>query len=143
ANRLCINLHYQGRSRVIEPYSLRQTRDGNLLLYGLHAGTWETRAYRVDQIQGLEVTKQVFIPKFAVEFSGSGLLFARPTASAPVRPRPSVRPSRSGHGPTYVIECLTCSKHFYHQQRNTTLRRHKDRDGWPCPGRRGSVVDVR
>lgn len=32
ANRLCVDLAYQGSRRLIEPYSLRRTRDGNLLL---------------------------------------------------------------------------------------------------------------
>ena len=55
-NRLCVDLTYQGR-RLIEPYSLRRTRDGNLLLYAVKHNTGEDRSYRVDRIQGARATK--------------------------------------------------------------------------------------
>ena len=31
ANRLCVELRYQGTTRLIEPYSLRMTQDGNVV----------------------------------------------------------------------------------------------------------------
>lgn len=68
-NRLCISLDYQGSRRVIEPYSLRRTRDGNLLLYAVKHNTGEDRSYRVDRIQGAEVTKIPFKPRYALEMS--------------------------------------------------------------------------
>src|SRR5690606_36518764 len=37
ANRLCVALNYQGSSRLIEPYSLRRTRDGNIVLHAFNA----------------------------------------------------------------------------------------------------------
>ena len=33
SNRLCVDLEYQGSVRRIEPYSLRRTRDGNIVLH--------------------------------------------------------------------------------------------------------------
>ena len=48
ANRLCVNLNYQNKYRLIEPYSLRRTQEGNILLYALRHETNEWRAYRVD-----------------------------------------------------------------------------------------------
>ena len=78
ANRLCINLTYEGRRRLIEPYSLRRTRDNNLLLYAVKHDTGEDRSYRVDRIQGAEVTKIPFTPKYAIE-----LIAARPLSSPP------------------------------------------------------------
>jgi predicted nucleotidyltransferase component of viral defense system len=39
ANRLCVNLTYQDSTRLIEPYSLRRTREGNLLLYAVKHNT--------------------------------------------------------------------------------------------------------
>ena len=33
ANRLCVDLDYQGSTRRIEPYSLRRTRDANIILH--------------------------------------------------------------------------------------------------------------
>jgi predicted nucleotidyltransferase component of viral defense system len=71
ANHLCVALGYGGRTRLIEPYSLRRTRSGLLLLYALHAGTADTHAYRVDRITSVMVTDQPFQPKFAVEFARS------------------------------------------------------------------------
>ncbi len=74
ANRLCVNLKYMDvnentKRPIIEPYSLRHTRDGNLLLYAVKHGTREERSYRVDRIQGAEVTKIPFIPRYAVELT--------------------------------------------------------------------------
>jgi predicted nucleotidyltransferase component of viral defense system len=74
ANHLCINLAYQGSQRLIEPYSLRRTQEGNLLLLAVKHQTGEPRSYRVDRIQGAEATQQPFVPRYAIEFSASGPL---------------------------------------------------------------------
>ncbi|GFP28305.1 hypothetical protein HKBW3S33_01720 [Candidatus Hakubella thermalkaliphila] len=87
ANRLCVDLTYQGSRRLIEPYSLRRTRDGNLLLYAVKHNTGEDRSYRVDRIQGAEVTKVPFTPRYIVELTSSGPISAPPTTR---------RTSRSG-----------------------------------------------
>jgi len=47
ANRLCVDLRYDGSSRIIEPYSLRRTKDGNLLLHAVKHATGEARSYRL------------------------------------------------------------------------------------------------
>ena len=96
ANHLCVKLGYQGTQRIIEPYSLRRTKDGNLLLHAIHADNREDRAYRVDKIESAEVTQQTFIPVYAVELSPSGPLHAPPQSrsySSPSfrQPRPSMR----------------------------------------------------
>lgn len=72
ANRLRVDVDYRAEDgrwgpRRVEPYSLRQTKDGNLLLfvvndYGL------LRGYRVDRIVGVRPTNEVFQPRFRVEF---------------------------------------------------------------------------
>jgi hypothetical protein len=67
ANRLCVELTYNGSRRLIEPYSLRRTRDGNLLLYAVKHNTGEDRSYRVDRIQGAEVAKTPFNPRYTVD----------------------------------------------------------------------------
>lgn len=69
ANRLCVNLGYDGTQRLIEPYSLRRTQEGNLLLHSVRVDNREHRAYRVDKIQSAEVTKQSFTPVYAIELS--------------------------------------------------------------------------
>lgn len=69
ANRLCVNLNYQGSQRLVEPYALRRTRAGNLLLYAVKHQTGETRAYHVDRIQNIEATKISFVPRYAIELT--------------------------------------------------------------------------
>lgn len=66
-NHLCVELGYQGSVRVIEPYSLRRTRAGNLLLYGVRVDNLETRSYRVDHITSVKVTSRPFSPRYRVE----------------------------------------------------------------------------
>ncbi len=78
ANRLCVDLTYQGSRRLIEPYSLRRTEDGNLLLYAVKHQTGEPRSYRVDRIQGAEATQISFIPKYLIELTPAGMITAPP-----------------------------------------------------------------
>jgi predicted nucleotidyltransferase component of viral defense system len=69
STRLCVNLTYDGTDRLIEPYSLRRTRDGNLLLYAVKHATGENRSYRVDRIQDAKATNISFQPKYAIELA--------------------------------------------------------------------------
>jgi predicted DNA-binding transcriptional regulator YafY len=59
----------QGRSGpgVVEPYSLRLTQDGNLVLFVVN-DYGELRSYRVDRIAGVRPTATAFTPRFVVEF---------------------------------------------------------------------------
>lgn len=72
ANRLKVEIDYRAEKgrwgpRVVDPYSLRVTKDGNLLLFVVNdAG--QLRGYRVDRIAGVRATDQVFRPRFFVEF---------------------------------------------------------------------------
>ena len=144
ANRLCVNLAYQGSRRLIEPYSLRRTHDGNLLLYAVKHYTREDRSYRVDRIQGAEVTKIPFTPKYAVELSAAGPLSAPPTTIRTGGIR-SVRPrsTTSRYGPKYIFECSYCGKKFTHKTNDSKLGKHKDKQGYPCPGRTGFYVTTK
>jgi len=72
ANRLCVDLHYQGTRRLIEPYSLRRTKDGNILLHAVKHNTGESRSYRIDRIQGAETTKISFKPRYTIELTPAG-----------------------------------------------------------------------
>lgn len=86
ANRLCVELLYNGEWRVIEPYSLRRSRVGHLLLHAIRTRDREHRTYRVDRIQGARITEQVFQPVYAVELSAVGPLAVPPTPGS--RPMP-------------------------------------------------------
>jgi hypothetical protein len=50
ANRLRVDLGYQGSVRTIEPYSLRRSRAGDILVYAVKSATGEPRSYRLDRI---------------------------------------------------------------------------------------------
>lgn len=72
ANRLRIDIDYRaedGRrgSRRVEPYSLRRTKDGNLLLFVVN-DRGLLRGYRVDRIAGVKPTIETFRARFLVEF---------------------------------------------------------------------------
>jgi predicted nucleotidyltransferase component of viral defense system len=82
-NRLCVALAYQGSTRLIEPYSLRMTKDGNLLLYAVKHDTQQARAYRADRIEGAQVTSTTFTPKYTVELTDSGPISTPAIAAKP------------------------------------------------------------
>lgn len=148
ANRLCVNLAYQGSWRLIEPYSLRRTKDGNLLLYAVKHQTEEDRSYRVDRIQNAKVTETPFTPKYAVELTASGPISTPPTVT---RTRSSsisslygvTRSRKPKYGPTYILECTYCRKRFSRSTYTTQLNQHKDKRGYPCLGRSGYLVDTK
>ena len=83
ANHLCVDLEYQGSVRRIEPYSLRRTQEGNIVLHAIRAGSGEHRSYRVDRIDGAQVTAEGFVPRYAVELSPQGSVVALPTPARP------------------------------------------------------------
>ena len=149
SNRLCVELQYQGSTRRIEPYSLRRTHDGNIILHAHNLDKGEHRSYRVDRIEGARVTNQTFVPKFAIELTPTGPVAIAPTTrpvSRPVRSAPRTRSSRrSGYsnGPTYVYECTACGKRFSRKKMTTSLNPHKDKSGYRCYGRYGYLVDTR
>jgi predicted nucleotidyltransferase component of viral defense system len=84
-NRLLVELGYQGRGRLIEPYSLRRTRAGKILLHALRARTGEHRSYRLDRIESARVTTQPFTPTYAIEFPEAGAIPAPPSSRRTVR----------------------------------------------------------
>lgn len=146
ANRLCVDLTYKGTHRLIEPYALRRTKDGDLLLFAVKHNTGEDRSYRVDRIQGAKVTKTTFTPRYVIELSAAGPISAPPYKRKSVGSgikRNRSRTSSSSYGPTYIIECTYCGKIFNRKSYTTSLNTHKDKRGYPCPGRVGYLVDMK
>ncbi len=91
ANRLCVQLDYtkedgERTAPTIEPYSVRRTTAGDLLLFGVKADTGEARSYRLDRIRSATVTRQAYRPRYAIELTATGPLDTPTTArpSAPV-----------------------------------------------------------
>ena len=72
ANRLKVSVDYRperGRigPRVVEPYSLRRTRDGHVTLM-VRNDRGLIRSYRVDRIRGVSIQPETFVPRYRVEF---------------------------------------------------------------------------
>lgn len=147
SNRLCVDLTYDGTVRRIEPYSLRRTQEGNIVLHAIRVDAGEHRSYRVDRIQSAKATDQTFIPKYAIELTPSGSLPILPTVGGVRSVRPVIRRTSSWpklrSGPVYIYECGMCGKKFERTKQDTRLKPHKTKDGWPCSGRTGWLVDTR
>ena len=147
ANRLCVDLVYRKENGEvvhprIEPYSLRRTRAGEIVLHVVRADDQQHRSYRIDRIQDVQVSHQTFTPRYAVELSPEATLSIPPTASrvqtyAPARisiPRPF-------GGVTYVYRCPVCGKQFERKRQDNKLHPHKAPAGWQCSGRSGLLVN--
>lgn len=72
ANRLRVEVDYRaerGRQgpRIVEPYALRRSTDGNLLLFVVN-DQGKLRSYRLDRIAGARVVDEAFRPRYVVEF---------------------------------------------------------------------------
>lgn len=81
ANRLRVEIDYrpgQGRSgpRVVEPYSLRRTSEGNIVLFVINDRR-QLRSYRIDRIAGIKPTAAVAI---------AAKLLTRPNGASPTVP---------------------------------------------------------
>lgn len=154
-NRLCVNLDYTANNgerstRVIEPYSLRQAQNGNILLYAVRADDGQIRTYKINQINEASVVNRTFKPRYQIELSpglnvppvhnsGGTLASLDIPKSSPVRPRANATrgTSFSNSGPTYVYRCPVCQKTFKRKKQNSRLNPHKTKEGYPCSGRTG------
>jgi Nucleotidyl transferase AbiEii toxin, Type IV TA system len=143
-NHLLVELRYHGSVRLIEPYSLRQSRAGRLLLHAERADGGGHRTYGVDTIEAIRVSTIPFRPRMPIEFSARGPMHA-PLQSRSTRGyyRTPPRTARRMTGPMHIYQCNYCGREFPHIRRNATLARHKTRDGAACPGRRGTYLGVR
>jgi hypothetical protein len=146
ANHLCIDLTYDGKVRRIEPYSLRQTREGNFVLHAIRSDSGEHRSYRVDRMQNASVTRQAFTPRYLVELSSEGPLAVSSTPIAGPKLRQSAASRTRGFaprrhtGPTYVYRCSVCGKTFNRKTMDASLNPHKGKNGLACYGTYGTFV---
>jgi hypothetical protein len=152
ANHLCVDLTYENRVRRIEPYSLRQTAEGNFVLHAIRREDGQHRSYRIDRMQGAQVTNQSFTPRYIVELTSDGPL---PYAAAAARPStalaswvPAQRARRAApapsYGPTYVYRCTVCGKTFSRKTMDGALNPHKNaKTGYDCYGTYGTYVKTK
>lgn len=144
ANHLCVDLRYNGSWRQIEPYSLRRSSTGRLLLHAERSDGGGHRSYDVDKISEIRVTTTSFQPRHPIEFSSQGPFHAPSQGHSSMSKTLRRTSSRSARAtPTYIYQCNRCAKEFRHTQRNAALRAHKDSHGHACPGRRGIYIGTR
>jgi hypothetical protein len=153
SNHLCVELDYRDeegrqRTRPIEPYSLRRTRDGNIILCAVNVEKQESRSYRIERIQGATILSRGFTPKFQIELTPSGPLTAPDTSRGGERTsrQPPARRQRTGNAwpkTTYLYRCPVCSKRFERSTMDPTLRAHKNPSGYACSVRHGIYEGTR
>jgi len=71
-NRLCAEVEYEGVTRLIEPYSLRRSANGDTLLYAFEqlkdgSPTGQLKSYDLTQIKIATLTDHPFSPRHPVE----------------------------------------------------------------------------
>lgn len=147
SNHLLIDLDYrdeQGnrRTRPIEPYSLRRTQEGNILLCAVNVERQQPRSYRIERIQGATIMSRGFTPRYEIELTPSGPLAApdTPRGSEPASRQPLATRQRTGSTwpkTTYLYRCPTCGKRFERSSMAPILRAHKNPAGEACGGRQG------
>ena len=89
ANHLCIEMTYwrkqdnSVRSYILEPYSLRRSKRGEILLYGRKVPSGEDRCFHINRILEIKPTDRTFVPAYQVEFTMMEPAFARSLALRP------------------------------------------------------------
>ncbi len=85
-NHLCLEIDYmkQGvefKKYLIEPYSLRRTKDNNIILKAIkHNSHTPDGTFRTDWIRKIKVTNQTFKPRYKIEFSLTGSIGSQSTS---------------------------------------------------------------
>jgi predicted nucleotidyltransferase component of viral defense system len=73
ANRLLVAFSYSGKSRIVEPYSLRYAQTtGNLNFYGWELASRKIKCFTVAKMHVVHVLQENFAPRYHVELSTSG-----------------------------------------------------------------------
>lgn len=146
ANRLLLGFQYNGKQRLVEPYSVRRARTtGNILLYAWELSSQQIKAFKIPEMFNAKPTNTSFSPRYKIELNSQG-----PVTILPVESRPRITTpysgraprSRTSYGPTYIVQCTYCQKRFRRTSYDTSLNKHKTPEGWDCPGRIGYLVDT-
>lgn len=153
ANRLLVELDYDRSTRKIEPYSLRRTQDGHIILHAHNVDKNEHRSYRADRIVGARVTRQSFVPRHQIELAPQGPVLVGPATSrigskvsgssiSGARQSSRARAVRAT-GLVYVYQCPYCQKSFRRNRMDSHLNPHKNKAGGRCAGRTGYLITTR
>lgn len=156
ANRLLLSYVYNGKQRRAEPYSLRESKDGVILLYAWDGGP-TIKAFKVEEMQNVSATSESFSPRYNIEITETGkniqpvsagrraslgnYSFSKPSL---IRRSSPTRTHKSYGGTKYVFECSMCGKRLTKSTNDSTLRKHKYPDGYyDCRGKRGYLVETK
>ncbi|OGW68751.1 MAG: hypothetical protein A2036_02130 [Omnitrophica bacterium GWA2_50_21] len=134
ANRLCLDLAYDRSHRIIEPYAVKRTIDGDLFITAVRHESGQPRNYSFDKIEGIKVTDTPFNPRGPIEITSGGHLKIKQNVSS-ARGRSSY-----ADGPIYIYRCNSCHRLFRKKTMDSTLRSHKNKSGHSCFGSYGSYV---
>jgi predicted nucleotidyltransferase component of viral defense system len=66
-NYLCVDLQYRRSTHRVEPYSMRRSKEGDLMLHAIKVTDGEHRSYQINQIHGVTATQQSFVPRHLIE----------------------------------------------------------------------------
>ena len=135
-NRVCVKLRYSDKLRTIEPISFRQATNGNRLFYGFHREDNKIKAFSLEKIQSVDITNIPYTEKYRVEITAHGTISMPPIH----RKNKGSYDRRSYSRSKHIYECNSCRKRFYRVNRNSTLKRHKDKNGDLCSNRRGYYI---
>ncbi len=74
ANYLCVGIDYRKEDgqrihRTVEPYSLRRTLDGEIILHTFDRNRNAHRTFRINRVLGITITSTPFTPRYQVEFA--------------------------------------------------------------------------
>ena len=82
-DRVCVNLGYQGTERLIEPYGLKVSKDGNVLVQAYKRGPVdEPRSYRLDRIEHVSATNVAFRTAKIMSWGCVAAIAGAPVAAA-------------------------------------------------------------
>jgi predicted nucleotidyltransferase component of viral defense system len=158
-NLTLLRVNYNGYARLIEPYSLvyKRRKDGvareYLYVYDRTGGSSRDTGIKSFVSTGfthIENTDEAFEPRETVEIAKAGEygddpFFSRrvgfPVARGRSVSRSIIRPAKPGW--IYTVRCSSCNREFEHRTRTTVLRKHKDRFGNRCFGKRGIIIAQR
>ncbi len=160
ASRLLLTYEYHGKQRMVEPYSLRKSKDGTILLYAWDGGP-TIKAFKVDEMRNVSVSADAFHPRYHIEITDtsagdippvstdrrahvSNYISGRSEYTVSKRRISAGRKYRSNNTTKYVFQCANCGKKLTKSSNDTTLRKHKYPDGYSnCTGRRGYLIETR
>jgi predicted nucleotidyltransferase component of viral defense system len=145
-----LDITYEGRRRLVEPYSLvfkrRKDGFGQEYFYAYDRTGGRTtgpgiKTFLHPKIQSLTNTDQAFEPRLPVELGKAGEFAGKSYFGLGFRST-AVRNTRLRRGTSrvYIVECSYCSKRFPRKRYSTRLRPHKDQYGNKCYGRSGYIA---